>query len=105
MEAFNLDRPIVIQQLTTGQGSAGGVTETWSEFASVLAEYVPAGGLEYFAAQQVNAQFDAKFRIRWISGVVPTMRIVYDQQNWDILAVGEIGRRDGIEIKARVRQA
>lgn len=105
MKAGQLDRLITIEQPVDVQGVAGGATETWSTFQQVWSQVLPLRGREYFAAQQVNAEVDATFRIRWIAGVTPKMRIDYGGVKYDIQHIAEIGRREGLDLLARVHSA
>jgi head-tail adaptor len=43
------------------------------------------------------------FRIRYYIGITRQMRIVYDDVNYDIEAIAEIGRREGLEIVGRAK--
>lgn len=105
MRAGELDRKIVIQSATETRDAYGAVTYTWGTFAEVWAKKKDLRGDEYFAAQQVNAKIDAIFTIRWLSGLLETMRISYDSKIWDIRNINELGRREGFEIYAEVKRA
>jgi len=100
-----LDRKIVIQSLTKTPDAYGALIETWTTFATVQAKKKDIRGDEYFAAKQMNAKVDAIFTIRYLSGVLETMRISYDSKFWDIRSINELGRRDGMEIYAEVRRS
>lgn len=105
MRAGELDRKIVIETLTPARDAYGATVDTWGTFATVWAKRKDLRGDEYFSAQQVNARVDAIFTIRWLSGVLPTMRIAHDGQYWDIRNINELGRREGLEIYAEVKRA
>ncbi len=104
MRAGELDRKIVIQSATSAQDDYGQPTETWATFATVWAKKRDLRGDEYFAAKQMTAKVDAIFTIRWLEGVLTTMRISYDGQYWDIRSINELGRREGLELYAEVRR-
>lgn len=104
MRAGKLDRRITFQTLTDGQDAAGGITEAWANLVTnptVWAYVHPLTGREFFAAQQVNAEIDTVFEVRYRSDITPKMRIVHDSKNYDIREIKEIGRRNGLEILAR----
>jgi len=105
MRAGELDRSIVIDDLTDAKDDYGGKTETWAPFATVWAKVTPLRGGEYQAAAQIGAQVDTVFRIRWLAGVTRRMRINYDGQVYDIQHIAELGRREGLAIMARIHQA
>lgn len=104
MRAGELDRLIVIQAGAPARGSNGEATYTWSTFATVWASYKPLRGQEYLAAQQVNAEIEAVFRIRWLASLTTAHRISWDGRLWDIQGINEIGRREGLELMAKVHR-
>ena len=78
---------ITIQQLTTSKGSLGGVVKTWSTFATVRAQVLALSGREFWQSKQVNADTTHKVTIRYLSGVLPTMRIVFDGRILEIESI------------------
>lgn len=102
MQAGRLDRRISIQAPTEVRDEYGGSTTTWDELREVWAAYIPLRGQELFAAQQVTPEAQVKFRTIWYDGVDERMRIVFEGKNYGIEYVAEIGRRDGLEITAKV---
>lgn len=105
MRAGDLDRRITIEQATAGTDDYGAPTQTWATLAQVWAQVKPVRGQEYFAAQQVNARVDTVFKIRHRTDITTAMRISYGSEYYDIQSVLEIGRREGLELMAIVRQA
>lgn len=86
--------PITIQQTTQTQDDHGGIVDTWTVFALIHAAKEDLTGREFWAAQQVNAEIQTRFRIRYLAGVTAKMRIVYAGQVYDILAMQDPdGRR------------
>lgn len=102
-DAGKLDRRIALQEKTASKDALGGLTESWVTIANVWAQYLTGGGSERFSSAQIYAETQARFRIRWMASITPEHRIVYDGKEWDILSVDEIGRKEGIEIKAKAR--
>lgn len=102
MRLGNLDRRIVIESATEAQDSYGEAIKTWSTFATVWAKATPNRGDERFAANQIVAQADSMFRIRWQSGVTTKMRINYDGQIYDIVYLAELGRHEALDLYARI---
>jgi SPP1 family predicted phage head-tail adaptor len=100
----NLDRRVVIQTSTESQGSTGEVTPSWSTFATVWASRRDTLGSERVRAGAETAMADAVFRIRWLSGVTAKMRLTEGSDVWDIVALAELGRREGLDLTCtRVR--
>ncbi len=109
MQAGKLDRRLRFEQATSSTASASGEpTLTWSELATVWGSKEPLSGREATQAQQLVARIDTRFRVRYsaaLAVVTPTatFRLVCDGRTYDITAVTEIGRREGLEILAGAR--
>jgi SPP1 family predicted phage head-tail adaptor len=103
MRAGKMDRRIIIQRATVTQDDHGEPIETWATLDTVWAQYLPGGGDERYSGQQVFAETQCRFRIRHRAGIKPTDRVSYEGREYDILAVDPIGRREGLEIKAKAR--
>src|SRR4051812_26720077 len=116
MRAGKLDRRITIQRKTVTASDSGQPVETWAALElRRAASMAPVRGDEPFAREQVVAQQQIEFRIRYSTSVAdlsPQDRIVYPalptddpapDQNllFNILAVNEIGRREGLQIIAQ----
>lgn len=98
MRAGSLDRRVVIQTVSETQDSMGAPTQTWSTFAEVWANRRDTRGSERIRAQSETAMADAVFRIRWLDGVTAKMRLVEGSDTWDIVAIAEMGRREGLDL-------
>ena len=100
MKLRPMDRRIIFAIRSETQNSLGEMIETWPVFATVWAQVKNMAGREKIDANARRADADVQFMILWLADVVPTMRIVFDGRNYDILAIAEIGRRDGLRILA-----
>lgn len=94
MRSGDLRHRIEIQAPGTTQNDYGEILPAWSHFASVWAAIEPISGREYFAAQQMQAEVSHRIRIRYISGVVPTMRILHGLRVFSIESVQNRDERD-----------
>lgn len=107
MNAGQMDRRIRIDAgtATVDPESSGEPIVTYVPMVNVWAQVQPLRGTELFAAQQVAAKVDTRFRIRWRGDVRPErMQIVDDLERvYDVHFVQEIGRREGLEILATAR--
>ena len=103
MRGGNLDRLIAIEQNAPTRNTHGEETEAWVNFATVWASKRDKGGREFFEAGATQAEADTIFKIRWLAGVKAEMRIVLDGVNYDIQAIKELGRREGLEIVATAK--
>jgi head-tail adaptor len=120
MRAGRLDRLITIQRKTVTSTDSGDVVETWTTLVERRAAgYRPLRGEERFGGEQIVGTEQVEFRIRWSANVAELSqrdRIVYpaladespedepDTRNiYDVLAVNEIGRREGLTIVTQRR--
>jgi len=87
MRSGNLKHKIEIQSYTETSNDFGEVTKGYSTFKTVYASITPLAGKEYFASKQLNAEVSHKIECRYISGVLPSMRIVYDSRIFNIESV------------------
>lgn len=117
IRAGNLDRQIDIQRRTIAPTGSGEPVEVWSNVVTARAASVrPARGDEAVARPQETAREQLDIWIRYSSNVAdvsPLDRIIYpalregetltDRRICDVLAVHEIGRREGLQIIAQRR--
>lgn len=120
MQAGRLDRLVTIQRHTTALGDDGHPTDSWSTLGEQRrpASMRPLRGDERFSAPQYVASEQVEFRIRYaatVDDLSPKDRIIYPaftdaevgaspspdaetRRVYDIIAVHEIGRREGLQI-------
>jgi head-tail adaptor len=120
MRAGKLDRLIDIQRATMNMSPGGEPVLSWDTIVSRrAASYAPVVGTERFSAPQLAALEQVEFRIRYsqnVAELIPSDRVIYpspegsppapitERQIYNIIAVNEIGRREGLAIMA-VRRA
>lgn len=103
MDAGKLDRRITIQQYGVTYDSDNQPIEGFTDLATVWASVQYASDRERVRAAEVGATITIRFQIRYsstVESVNPKDRVVYDGKVFDISAVKEIGRREGVEISA-----
>lgn len=120
MQSGKLDRQITIQRVTKTAGTDGHPSESWASVGALRrpASMRPLRGDERFNDPQWVAQEQIEFRIRYgtsVSAITPNDRIIYpavtqqelndspqpdveERRIHDIIAVHEIGRREGLQI-------
>ncbi len=104
MRAGIMDRRIELQQKTVIQDTYGEEIETWKKKATIWAGKRDFRGKEFFAAQQLNAEVSGVFCIRYRPDITPDdHRIIYDGKTYDIKAVTEFGRREGLQLMVEAR--
>lgn len=105
MDSYRLDRQITFRRAVQTRDDFGGVVETWEDFATVWASKRDVKASEHFKAAQVIAVGTTVFHVRWRNDITPDMRLVFEDQEYDIMPPMELGRRDGLEIMAVARIA
>ena len=102
MNIGGLDRRIDIQGAGITVNDYGERIETWTKLGTVWAaiERKPSAS-ERNSGEQVVSFQSVVFIVRWsseVSGYDITNRIVYSGNNYNILGIQEIGRRDQLRI-------
>lgn len=96
-----MDRRIVIQSVSESRDAMGGVTQSWSTFATVWAERKDLTGREYFTAgQSERAEIESIWRIRYLSGLTNKHRFTHGGETYDIESIAVIGRNEAMELRA-----
>lgn len=106
INAGSLDRRITIQRATYATSSLNTPIATWADLTTVWANITFRNAGEGEAGQQVRATLQTRFTIRYSSKVAdvnPKDRLTFDGRTYDIKAVYELGRRQGMEIHAVAR--
>lgn len=102
MNAGRLDRRIVIKRPSdsTDDGYASVPGEP-VELATRWASWKPANGREAFENRGIEAKAGGTFWLRYDSqtaAITTTDVVEYGGRVWNIIAIQEIGRREGIEL-------
>jgi SPP1 family predicted phage head-tail adaptor len=85
VQAGKFRHRVTIQQKTVGRDSAGGITESWSNFAKdVNAAIDTVTGRESVASRQITAKYSTEISIRWRPGVTATMRVLHGSVVYNI---------------------
>lgn len=106
MKPEKLDRRISFERASRAQNDYGEEIETWLPMATVWAAWRRASARETQAAAEVSASVTDVFEVRWssqVSDLTPKDRVIFDERIYDIAAVQEIGRREGLRIGASAR--
>ena len=103
MKAGGLDRRITVERAVKETDDFGGVRQTWVPLASWAAAVRYVSDAERMQAGELSASVEVRFTIRWGLGVTVEDRVLYEGRRYEIVAVKEIGRREGQEISAKAR--
>jgi SPP1 family predicted phage head-tail adaptor len=78
---------VVIEQRSTKQDASGEPLLEWDLFASRRAAKVSTTGSEQFAAQQQFGRVPTVFALRYLDGVLPSMRLREGGKVYEIISV------------------
>lgn len=101
-----LDRRVSIERASVTVDAFGAEVPTWRPLATVWAAKEDVRDSERFAAAEVSAEITTRFRLRWshrVADLTPRDRVNHNGRIYQIVAVKEIPRRQGIEITATAR--
>lgn len=93
---------IAVQRVSNTRDAIGGLTESWSEIASVYAKVEPANAREQFVREQVNASGDWTVYTRYLTDILPADRIVWRSRTFQVVGIQNTDlRRRFMEISCR----
>ena len=110
MKAGKLRYLVTVQRQTGTRDTTGNETDTWTTFAKVYAGVEPyvgsaRAGREEFTGNQMVALDYTRFHMRYLAGIAPKDRIVYNGRLFDIQAVNNRDERNyELELIAKERQ-
>lgn len=87
MRAGALRHSVSIQRKIMTTDSHGGPVEAWDTVCTTNASIEPLQGREFIAAQAVNAETTGRIRMRYRSGIVPAMRVIFGTRVFNIQSV------------------
>ncbi|MCA1286263.1 head-tail adaptor protein [Salipiger bermudensis] len=100
IKAGSLQHHIELQRPTETVHHTGSVSTEWTTYATGRAELRQAGISEFLTTYGEGTENNAVFILRWLPGVTVADRIVHAGKVWNIVALAEIGRRRGLELRA-----
>ncbi len=87
IRAGELDTRITIEERAATQDAAGEPATTWDTFADRWASIERTPGSEVWASAQRSGRVPTVFRLRYLEGVKPAMRVVLGTSVFDIRSV------------------
>jgi SPP1 family predicted phage head-tail adaptor len=93
MEAGSLRQRITIQEKSVVRDTYGAETITWVTHVTAWARMEPLTGREFLEARQTQAEGMVRFTLRYQSGIVPEMRVLFGSRTFDIQAVIHVEER------------
>lgn len=109
LPAGKLDRRITLQRFTSASDTGSGEqVKTWATLgpSSISASHRRASARETIASAELAAAASDVFEIRWDSAwsdLSPLDRLLFNSVVHEIVAVAEIGRREGLRVDTVVR--
>ena len=107
MFSGKLDKRITVQQFTTTTNDFGEEEKAWATLVTTWAQVLPltSKAKEILESSSITAFDYLSFRIRHRSDLRRDHRIMYENNVYDIEAIVELGRKEGLEIIGKaVRQ-
>jgi SPP1 family predicted phage head-tail adaptor len=105
VRAGKLDKSISIERLVETLDEYGVPREAWTPIATLKAQIVQASAEEFLRSGGIAAESTVIFRTRYIEGVTPAARIVFNGHEYDVKETREIGRRRGLEIHSTAKES
>ena len=106
LKSGHLDRRIELHRASITTNDFNETVETFVKIADLWASKQDVSDGERWRAQQLAATDMTRFQIKWSTfaeTINPKDKIVYGGKTWEILAVKELGRQQGVEITAVTR--
>ena len=102
MRAGRLRHRVTLQTQSEERNSLGEVENTWEDWATVWGGVEPLRGRELMTDERNEAELTTRVIIRYRSGVVPSMRVVWGAHTYDIESVIDVdGRGRDLELMCR----
>ncbi len=87
MRAGRLRHRITLQIPSRVQNVIGEWSDSWNDWATIWASVEPNSGKRYFEAMQATSDVQGTVVIRYRTGVLPTMRILYGGRIFKIVTI------------------
>lgn len=105
MKIGKLRQRITIQEYVATRDSFGAEVPAWTDVATVWASVTPVSGKEYFASAQVNAEVTTKITMRYLAGITPKMRVVFEEaRTFEVISVLNFEERN-IELNLMCKES
>ena len=99
-EVGKLDRRIELQEPIETRDTTGDVITTYSTVYTVPCAVENFKSAERFSSEQIRSSRVRDFRMRYLTNIEENWQIRYEGSDFRILAIDEIGRREGLKITA-----
>jgi len=103
MRAGRMDRIVTLRKRVQTANEYGEQVETFEDVGPIWAEKRDLRGSERFASLQTVGQVDTIWRIRHRTDTSSLNELIYGGSTYEIKAVLEIGRKEGLELHTQSR--
>ena len=103
MRAGALRNEVWIKSPTATTDTYGDTTISWGTVAVCWASIEPLRGREWVASGMENSEITARCRIRYYSGILPTMRVYLGSRTFEIVSVIDPNERNA-ELELMVKE-
>ena len=86
MKAGDLRNRVIIQNKSVTRDGYGAEVISWVTHATVWAAIEPLRGREWLETRMVQADVDTRIRIRYLSTVTPSMRVLWGTRVFEIVS-------------------
>ncbi|QFS82345.1 phage head closure protein [Roseivivax sp. THAF197b] len=100
IRAGKLDRIVTLERKVETVAASGAVSEAWAPIATIRAELVQRSAEEFLASDIERETVAVIFRIRWRADISTADRLTYLGRAYDLEEIAELGRRQGLELRA-----
>jgi len=102
----SLNERIVIQSVSESQSASGYAAPTWGTFATVWANvnFRPGGADERIITDRETAVSPVEFTLRYRTDITPKMRVSWQSDTFDIVAVMPEPEKDYMTLKTKRRE-
>lgn len=109
MKFGRMDSRILIERATLTTNAYGERAMSWSTLATVWADVIfrEGSGTEVVQSLQLLSKQPVHFIIRYsttVAGVTPKDRVTYNSKVYNIEAIQEIGRNEGLRLTCTIRE-
>ena len=87
MKIGQLRHRVTIQEKSVAADGYGAEDITWGEVATVWGAVAPLSGREFLEGRNLENEVNTRIRIRYRSGLTPSMRVSWDSRVFDVEAV------------------
>ena len=101
MNIGSLRDRITIQDYTTTYNALNEPAKAWTDFVTVWAEVMINQGREFWGAKKFNAELSGIVKIRYNHDITELMRIIYDDETYQITAVIQDVKKSWTELHVK----